>query len=117
MASESRPAVFYDGACPVCRREIAHYQRSAGADAVAWIDATSCPPEAFGPGLSREAALARMHVRGADGRLVSGAAAFALLWQALPRWRWLGRLVGSRPVLPLAEALYRLFLRLRRAWR
>jgi len=117
MTSESRPAVFYDGACPVCRREIAHYQGSAGAENLVWVDATTCAAEAFGPDLTREAALARVHVRAPDGSLASGAAAFALMWQALPRWRWLGRIVGSRPVLPLAEAGYRLFLRLRRTWR
>lgn len=111
------PTVYYDGACPVCRREIAHYRGRAGADTIAWVDVSSCPPEALGPGLTREAALARMHVRGADGALASGAGAFAALWQALPGFRWLGRIVGSRPVAPVAELAYRLFLLLRRAWR
>ena len=44
--------------------------------------------------LSRQQALARFHVRRADGRLVSGAAAFVSLWQQLPRWRWAARLAG-----------------------
>jgi predicted DCC family thiol-disulfide oxidoreductase YuxK len=117
MESVTRPAVYYDGACPVCRREIAHYQGREGAERIAWIDASSCSPEALGPGLTREAALARMHVRGPDGALVSGAAAFAALWSALPGFRWLGRLVGAWPIAPLAEAAYRGFLLLRRAWR
>lgn len=37
----------------------------------------------------------------------------AALWRALPGWRWLGRIVGARLVLPLAEGAYRAFLPLR----
>lgn len=111
--------VYYDGACPLCRTEIGHYRGCAGAGGVRFVDLATLGDDAsLGPGLDRAAAQARFHVREADGRLVSGAAAFARLWRRLPAWRWLGRLVevrilGFRPVLPLAEAAYRLFLPLR----
>lgn len=111
--------VYYDGACPLCRAEIGHYRRCAGAERVTFVDlATVRDDAALGAGLDRAAAQARFHVREADGRLVSGAAAFARLWRRLPAWGWLGRLVevrilGLRPVLLLAEAAYRLFLPLR----
>lgn len=111
--------IYYDGGCPLCRAEIDHYRRCAGAERLDFVDvgrAADAPD--LGAGLDREAALARFHVRDADGRLVSGAAAFARLWRTLPGWRWLGRLVdlrvfGLRPVLPVAEAAYRLSLPLR----
>lgn len=109
--------VYYDGACPVCRREIAHYRGRRGAEAIVWIDASRCDDAALGPGLARVDALRRMHVRRPDGTLASGARAFATLWQALPGFRWIGRLVGSRAVAPVAEGAYRAFLLLRRAWR
>ncbi|MDP4021538.1 DUF393 domain-containing protein [Methylobacterium sp. NEAU 140] len=111
--------VYYDGGCPLCRAEIGHYRRCAGAERIAFVDVgRAAPRTALGPDLDRDAALARFHVRGGDGRLVSGAAAFARLWRALPAWRWLGRLVdlrvfGLQPVLPLADAAYRLSLPLR----
>ncbi len=105
-----RITVYFDGACPLCRAEIDHYRRCRGAQAVRFVDVSTTAPE---PDLSCAAALARFHVRDAEGRLHSGAAAFARLWLALPGWRWLGRLAGTRLVLPLAERAYRGFLPLR----
>jgi predicted DCC family thiol-disulfide oxidoreductase YuxK len=116
MPETSRTEVYYDGACPVCSREIATYRRAAGAEALCFVD-VSQPDAALAPGLTREAALARMHVRRADGSMASGAAAFAALWSALPRWAWLGRVAALPIVAPVLELGYRGFLRLRKAWR
>ena len=116
-ATQAKPTVYFDGGCPVCSREIALYQRQPGAEAVAWVDVTRCDATALGEGLSREAAMARLHLRRADGSLVSGAAAFTSMWSALPRWATLGRLLSHRPTLWLLEAGYRFFLLLRRGWR
>jgi predicted DCC family thiol-disulfide oxidoreductase YuxK len=112
-----RPTLYFDGACPVCSREIAVYRQQAGAEGVHFVDVARCSAAELGPGLDREAALKRLHWRRADGRLVSGAAAFTALWQSLPRWAWLGRLLGSRPALAVLEPAYRAFLALRRTWR
>lgn len=110
--------VYYDGGCPLCRAEIGHYRRSGGAGRLAFVDVSGEGAAALGPDLDRAAALRRFHVRGPDGRLTDGAAAFARLWLALPGWRWLGRLLslrvfGRRPLLVPAEAAYRLSLPLR----
>jgi predicted DCC family thiol-disulfide oxidoreductase YuxK len=109
----SRITVLYDGACPLCRREIGVYQRSAGADGVTWQDVS--PPDAAPSCITREEAMRRFHVIDADGRIRSGADAFITLWLSLPRWRWLGR-VASVPPLPwLLERAYRGFLLIRPA--
>jgi len=118
-ADEAELSIYYDGGCPLCRAEIEHYRRCEGAERLRFIDVgrdVAAPP--LGPGLDRNTALRRFHVRDAEGRLVSGAAAFARLWRTLPGWRWLGRLLdlsvlGQRPLLPVAEAAYRLSLPLR----
>jgi predicted DCC family thiol-disulfide oxidoreductase YuxK len=109
--------VYFDGGCPICRREVAHYRTSAGAERIRWIDASTAEAYALGPELDGERALARFHVRRPDGGLVSGAAAFAALWQQLPAYAWAGRLAALPPVLLLLEAGYRLFLQVRRLWR
>jgi len=108
--------VYYDGGCPVCRREIAVWQRADGADRLSWVDASEADAE-LGTDLDRPDALARMHVRDANGRLIGGAAAFAAMWRAFPKTRWLGRIAGSRPALLVLEPGYRLFLKVRPLWR
>ena len=115
--STAAPTLYFDGACPVCQREVALYRRQEGAAQICWVDVSQCAPAQLGDGLSREAALRRLHLRRADGSLVSGAAAFTTLWQLLPRFARLGRLLGSTPVLLVLEAGYRAFLLLRRLWR
>jgi len=117
MAAWGTCTVSYDGACSVCRSEIAYYRRLRGADAIAWVDAASCDLEALGPGADRRTLLGRFHVREADGSFASGAAAFVAVWRRLPAFAWLARLGSFPPVLGLLELGYALFLRLRRAWR
>ena len=109
--------VYFDGACPLCRREIAHYRGQEGAAAIVWVDAANCDPAALGVDLARDAALTRLHARRADGSLVSGVAAFAMIWSRLHAYRWLVRFVSRRPVLTVLDVGYSAFLRLRPLWR
>jgi len=112
-----RPTVYYDGGCPVCSREVRFYQDRDGSNSFTWVDVARGDEAALGPGLSRNEALARLYVRRADGRLVSGAAAFAEIWRGMPGLRWLGRLLAIPPFGAAAELGYRLFLRARKLWR
>ena len=62
--------------------------------------------------IDRAALLARFHAW-EDGRLLSGAAAFAAMWRAIPWLRPFG-LAARNPIILLAlERLYLIFLRLR----
>ena len=91
MTSEPMPSVFFDGACPLCAREIAFYRRHRGASEIAWVDVSRTDVADLPNGLSRQDALARFRVQTADGNLVDGAAAFAQLWSVLPRFRLMGK--------------------------
>lgn len=114
-ATATAPCVYYDGGCPVCRREIATYQRLRGGEGLLWVDAHAGAE--LGPGLGREAALRRLHVRLPDGRLVSGAAAFVAIWQRLPAFRPLALLARLPGALAVMEGAYRAFLWARPLWR
>lgn len=116
--STSSPfTVYYDGGCPMCRREIGFYQRQLGAERLRWVNLMDGDPAGLGADLDQAEALARFHVRRADGRLASGALAFALLWQQLPRLRWAGRIAALPGVVHVLEVGYRMVLRLRKLWR
>jgi predicted DCC family thiol-disulfide oxidoreductase YuxK len=103
--------IYFDGSCPLCRREIALYQGLAPREPLHWVDVSA--GQALGEGLSCEAAMRRFHVREAGGLLLGGGAAFARLWRALPRWRVLGWCFAWPPLSWLLELAYRAFLPLR----
>jgi predicted DCC family thiol-disulfide oxidoreductase YuxK len=109
------PVAFYDGGCPLCRREVAHYRRIDRAGRIRWIDIHARPAELAPYGLSWQATMRRMHVVESDGRVVTGARAFVALWRRLPRYRLLAWLVSLPGVFRLAEIAYSLFARWR--WR
>lgn len=115
--AQTKPTVYFDGGCPLCRAEISAYQKTRGAETLHWIDLAQATEAELGPGLKKEQAMARMHVRRANGELVQGAAAFAEIWKAMPAWAWLGRLVSQPWVLPMADGAYAVFLKVRPLWR
>ncbi len=55
--------VFFDGSCPLCRREIALYQGLPSKQFIRWVDVST--PTALPSGLTCELAMRRFHVRDA----------------------------------------------------
>ena len=122
-----RTTIYYDGDCPLCRAEIAHYARKDSAGTLDLVNVAD-PASPLPTGTDRYAALARFHVGTADGRVVSGAAAFVEVWRGLPGWRLLARLArlpgmsrameaGYRLFLPLRPSIVRAYVALRGSWR
>jgi predicted DCC family thiol-disulfide oxidoreductase YuxK len=102
--------VWFDGACPLCLREIALMRRLDKRGAITFVDVAagvdpSCP-------IDRAALLARFHAE-EDGVVHSGAAAFAAMWRAIPLLRPLGLAARNRTVLRVLEAAYIQFLKVR----
>ncbi len=106
--------VLYDGACPLCRREIGLYRGLPASQPLTFLD-VSDPSVALPPGTDRARLLARFHVLRADGSLADGARGFVALWAALPGWRWLSRLAALPGIVQSMEWGYRAFLHLRPA--
>jgi predicted DCC family thiol-disulfide oxidoreductase YuxK len=103
--------VWFDGACPLCQREIAAMRRLDRSQRITFLDVTdvntACP-------IDRGELLARFHAR-EDGMLLSGAAAFAAMWRAIPLLRPFGLAARNAAVLRALEWLYMRFLRYRPA--
>ncbi len=103
-----RVTVWFDDTCPLCRREIALMRRLDRRGAIDFVSVAeaSCP-------IDPQDLMARFHAQEAGKAIVSGAAAFAAMWRALPLLAWLGWLAKAPPILWLLERLYRLFLKVR----
>jgi predicted DCC family thiol-disulfide oxidoreductase YuxK len=101
--------VWYDSACPLCQKEIAVMRHLDRRGRIAFVDAinpeNSCPTD-------RAEILARFHAM-ENGVLLSGAAAFAAMWRAIPILWPLGMMTKLPGALWLLERLYRGFLRIR----
>lgn len=112
-AQRTELSVFFDGSCPLCRKEIAFYQKRRGADRVDWVDVSTRGEGDVVEGLSCRRAMARFHVRTADGALLDGGDGFAALWRVLPAFSWLGHAFRPPPLRWLLNRAYDGFLRIR----
>ncbi len=110
LAGEARLTVWFDGGCPLCRREIALIRRLDRRRSIRFVDVSEaradCP-------ISPDQLLARFHAREAGRPIVSGAAAFAAMWRAIPLLRPIGELARLPAVLWVLERFYTVFLVLR----
>lgn len=97
--------VLYNDRCPVCRAEIAHYRAYAEARdlPLRFHDLNSRALEDWG--IDADNAARRLHVR-QGGQVMSGVSAFLALWRALPRYRWIARIVALPGLRQAAHLLY-----------
>ena len=104
--------VYFDGACPLCVREIALLRRLDRRGRIAFEDVAdpgapvSCP-------IDRRLLLARFHARLPGGEVVSGARAFTEAYARLPGFGFVGSLGRFGPTRAVLDALYTAFLRVR----
>ena len=111
MAEPSTLTVWHDGDCPLCRREIALMRRMDRRGVIRFVDVAD-PAQAASCPLDPAVMLARFHAE-ENGQLLSGAAAFAAMWRAIPWLRPLGLAARNPAFLRLLERLYIRFLRFR----
>ena len=108
QASHTPPPIgpviaYYDAQCPICVAEMSRYARH-GEDKIKLVDANG--PD-LPPDVDRASALAAMHVRHPDGRVITGWSAFITIWDHLPGWGWLASLTRPAVIrLPL-DWIYR----------
>lgn len=102
-AAETR--VLYNAECPVCSFEINHYAAYARKQALPLGFEDLNVDDLADWGLTRDQAARRLYVL-KDGKMTSGIPAFLILWQDMPRYRWLARIVGIPGIQQLASFLY-----------
>ncbi len=106
--------VFYDGACPVCRREMNHYKKLASGDTtdanIEWIDISKSQVELKAEGIKYQDAMRVIHVKDESGVHQVGIEAIFSLWEKLPYYRQLSRLLKRATFLhPFLDCAYAFF--------
>ncbi len=91
MTDETR--VLYNADCPVCSFEIDHYAAYTAREGIPirFDDLNSGALQHWN--ITADEAARRLHVV-KDGTVYGGIPAFLVLWQDMPRYRWLARLVA-----------------------
>jgi predicted DCC family thiol-disulfide oxidoreductase YuxK len=102
-----KTTVYFDSGCPVCAAGAAHWRARDWARRTEWVDLMEHPDALAAEGVSFAAAMENLHVRDRSGGLVVGGDAFLLLWDQLPGWRWLSRLVRAARLERLFDRAYR----------
>jgi predicted DCC family thiol-disulfide oxidoreductase YuxK len=106
--------LLYDGACPLCRREVESLgRRDGGRGAIRFVDVDDplYDPDAF-QGISYREAMGRVHGITADGRVLRDLAVFQEAYR-LVGLGWIYAPVEWPVIGPLAQVVYRLWARLR----
>ena len=102
MTQANTVTAYFDGLCPICVHEMAHYAQAAP-ELIRLHDCNGDLPD----DIDRQAALDALHVRLDDDRVVTGWAAFIEIWRVTPGMGWLAALTSPAPIRVPLDWLYR----------
>ncbi len=108
MVSSFEVEVFYDGACPLCVREIGWLRRLDRQHRIRFTDITLEAFDAGALGVSWHALMDRIHGRLAVGTMLEGVEVFRRLYAAVG-FRRLARATRLPGISQLLDLTYRLF--------
>lgn len=106
--SNGKITVFYDGACPRCVKDRDNYERldPDHQGQVEWFDITGQGEALRQLGIDPRLALTELHIRNANGEILSELDAYRVLMARVPQYRWLGRLISLPLIRPIASHVY-----------
>lgn len=107
--------VFYDGECPLCRREIDFLRRLDRRGRIRFTNIAAEDFDSEGLGIDFNRLMAEIHGRLPDGRWIVGVEVFRRLYAAVG-WGWLVAVSRSPGVAQVLARAYRLFARNRLRW-
>ena len=96
-----RITVFFDGACPLCVREVQRWRSASFSCPVEWFDITGQEEALKERGINFRQAMLQLHTQTDDGKTYVSIDSYALLLKQLSRWHWLGVLMSMPLIKPL----------------
>lgn len=99
--------VYYDAACPLCRRERQRYESwQKAAQGVVWLDVNTHHEHLRARDVDPREALLSLHVEDSAGQFHDGIDAYALLMRRVPRLRPLAWIIGLPIIKPVLTWVY-----------
>jgi len=108
-----RPIVFFDGSCPLCRREMNHYRRIDRSGSIQWVDISSDVETLKSYDIPFDWAMRILHAVNKSGQVVVGVSAFVLIWGYLDYYKHLAKIVQFFKLEKVLNYFYQHFARWR----
>lgn len=107
--------VFFDGDCPLCRREIELLRSLDQRRSIRFTDISDPGFDAIGLGVEHDRLMAEIHGRLPDGQWIRGVETFRQLYEAVG-FGWLVAVTRWPGIRHLLDTGYRVFARNRLRW-
>ena len=95
--------VLFNDSCSVCSKEINHYKSLD--NNINWIDINDLEVSTRISGKSHEQLIRRLHVI-KDGKVYAGVKAFIIMWQNIPKYKWIGNFVALPVIFHISVVFY-----------
>ena len=98
--SSSTIRVFYDGACPLCRREVKRYQTliSKQKENIDWVDISNNQDALKAECINYDDAMRLIHIKDGSGVHQVGLEGMLTLWDKIPYYRVVSGLIRKLPI-------------------
>ena len=95
--------VYYNESCSICRFEINHYKKFE--EKIGWVDVTNNKSAVDETKKQPKELIRRLHVL-KDGQIYNGIDAFLIVWEKLPKYKWLYNLVNTPIIYRISYIAY-----------
>tara|TARA_Y100000748_G_C15106016_1_gene336310 strand:- start:26 stop:373 length:348 start_codon:yes stop_codon:yes gene_type:complete len=95
--------VLFNDSCSICSKEINHYKSLE--NNIKWVDINNLDVSIKLSGKNHKQLLRRLHVIH-KGKIYAGVKAFIIMWQNIPSYRWLAKIISFPLVYQLSVVLY-----------
>ena len=96
--------IFFNNSCSICRSEINVYKKQ-GIKQLEWVDITNNKDAERDAQKTSKDLLRRLHVK-SDGKIYSGAKAFIVLWNKMPKFKLLGKILSTPIIFHIFYIMY-----------
>ncbi len=106
--NKGKITVYYDGACPKCRKDRYHYEKLSGSAGknISWFDITGQDERLREIGIDPQKALMALHVKNENQQILSEIDSYILLMSKVPLLRPLAWLIGFPLIRPMISKVY-----------